>query len=64
MKSAIGAAKERPTLDSRLEAIRAQRHSFNTPPTPEPDQVKLLGEKSAEQEAVTTLIWRITIFYT
>jgi hypothetical protein len=48
--SKLGAAKERPTLDSRLEAIRVQRHSFDTPPTPEPDQVKLLGEKSAEQQ--------------
>jgi hypothetical protein len=40
-------APQHPTLDSRLAAIRAQRDSLSTPPTPEPEQIKQ-GSKLAE----------------
>lgn len=40
---------QRPTLDSRLAAIRAQRDSLSTPPTPEPEQINQ-GSKEPENE--------------
>jgi hypothetical protein len=40
-------ASQHPTLDSRLAAIRAQRDSLSTPPTPEPEQIKQ-GSKQPE----------------
>ncbi|MBD2616135.1 hypothetical protein H6G94_33660 [Nostoc punctiforme FACHB-252] len=42
-------APQHPTLDSRLAAIRAQRDSLSTPPTPEPEQIKQ-GSKEAENQ--------------
>ncbi|MFN6571096.1 hypothetical protein [Dendronalium sp. ChiSLP03b] len=42
-------APQRPTLDSRLAAIRAQRDSLSTPPTPEPEQIKQ-GIKQPENQ--------------
>jgi hypothetical protein len=42
-------APQSPTLDSRLAAIRAQRDSLSTPPTPEPEQIKQ-GSKGAENQ--------------
>ncbi len=40
---------QRATLDSRLAAIRAQRDSLSTPPTPEPEQIKQ-GSKLAQNQ--------------
>lgn len=38
------------TLDSRLAAIRAQRDSLSTPPTPEPEQIKQGSKQPENQE--------------
>jgi hypothetical protein len=42
-------ASEPPKLEERLAAIRAQRDSLTTPPTPEPEQIKQ-GSKEAENQ--------------
>ncbi|WP_138505688.1 hypothetical protein [Nostoc sp. PA-18-2419] len=43
-------APQRPTLDSRLAAIRAQRDSLSKFPTPEPEQIKQGSKQPENQE--------------